>query len=75
MTKKENARFLFPAESTAELTARLVAAGPGAKLRVLITEDDNAYLKVVASGEVQAAADVPDINNAHRCPPFTDCPE
>lgn len=75
-TKKQPAakevRYGFPAEATAELTARLVAAGEGARLGVRIVLG-KAYLRVAVAGAV-ALDDPPEINNSFRCPPNTGCP-
>lgn len=69
-------RFVLPAESTAELLARLHMAGPGATIRVLVKTDvPDALIKVIPAPGILTSFDgEPDINHAHPCPPFTDCP-
>lgn len=67
----------FPAESTAELSRRLHAAGPGATLTVLpYTRDGLMYLhlRVIPAGVTTVLeADPPDINDSRPCPPWTGC--
>lgn len=75
VTKKDgDVRYIFPENSTAELTERLVSAGEGARLRVKIV-NDQAYVKVIPREGIATSFDtLDDINNSHRCPPFVDCP-
>ena len=65
----------FPAESVAELSRRLVAAGDGATLSVIRYTDGGLMrlkLRVRAAGgaELRALDGGGDINESRPCPPF-----
>lgn len=69
----------FPADSVAELSRRLVAAGDGATLTVVPYEAGGLLrlrLRVVspdAAADRVALSSEEDINESRPCPPFTGC--
>lgn len=70
--KQTTVQYVWPAEITAELLGRLNKVGPGARLRVTITNDSDAKVGVLRPvGAVTTEDDdPPDLNNAKRCPPL-----
>lgn len=72
----------FPADSVAELTQRLLAAGEGATLAVFPYQDGELMRlrlrvtpgPVMGVDAITKAAESPDINESFPCPPFTGCP-
>lgn len=64
----------FPESSSAELSRRIVAAGPGHRLEVRVAPDGKMTFRVVAAGPVDfaRASAAPDINESFPCPPV--CP-
>lgn len=77
--KPQAIRYCYPEAETAEIHLRLAMAGAGARLSFRIDHDDRLLARVVphpsAPEDVtRQLAALPEINNAHRCPPFDDCP-
>lgn len=63
----------FSEESTAEIGARIAAAGPGARLELRRAADGGLLARVVGKSENGAAvAGGGDINDSRVCPPI--CP-
>lgn len=65
-----NAYWWFGDPTVSELTARLNAAGAGARLEVRIDAQKSMTLQVVAGGAT-ADTTVKPLNDSHLCPP--DC--
>ena len=63
----------FPESSSAELSRRIVAAGPGHRLEVRLAADGKMTFRVVGGANARATA-LPalDINESFPCPPI--CP-
>jgi hypothetical protein len=63
--------WTFPDASTAEITRRLIAAGPGALLRLVPASGEHGPTLAVIHPQSSAAAvaEAP-VNEAHPCPPF-----
>ena len=67
------AYWWFPESSSAELSRRIVAAGPGHRLEVRLAADGKMTFRVVSAGTINIrAAQTPDINESFPCPPI--CP-
>lgn len=77
--KQQDIRYCFSEDATAEIYRRMKFAGEGVRLSLRIDLNEDLFARVIPhhsspdSFKADLAA-LPEINNAHRCPPFDDCP-
>lgn len=72
-------RYTFPVDATNAIRDQLNAY-PGSRIQFIERQSatekyPTGYLKVIPASPVTDGGDPPEINNSHRCPPNTDCPE